>query len=145
LCASGKRCVSSNGSSHGCSDTPGIWTRRFFKIHTTTSRVRAEARPGRLSERARAERLLAVSSDAVKRVRHGESQCAGLVRSTNTNARLLIHRAVRDGAADEGTRANQRRVIWMMRPAKGPCGLFRLQLNLAMPVAAWLGTVSCMA
>jgi hypothetical protein len=50
LCASAKRCMSSSGSSHGCSDTPGICTHRFFKIHTTTSRVRAEAQPGRLGE-----------------------------------------------------------------------------------------------
>jgi mannose-6-phosphate isomerase-like protein (cupin superfamily) len=46
LCASNKRCVTSSGSSHDCSDTPGIWTRRFFKIHTTASLVRAEAQPG---------------------------------------------------------------------------------------------------
>jgi hypothetical protein len=51
LCASGKRYMSSSGSSHDCSDTPGIWTRRFFKIHTTTSPVLAKAQPGRLRER----------------------------------------------------------------------------------------------
>jgi hypothetical protein len=39
--------VSSSGSSHGCSDTPGIWTRRFFKIHKTTSRFGLRHGPAR--------------------------------------------------------------------------------------------------
>jgi hypothetical protein len=61
LCASGKRYMSSSGSSHDCSDTPGIWTRRFFKIHTTTSPVLAKAQPGRCAS--------VLSLDAVTHVR----------------------------------------------------------------------------